>query len=244
MFEEMIFVGQETEPPPEVVAEAIAVTRGGLGKAELEFITSLTTPIFWVLRNSCTGKEMVKNGSLFFLRTGENTFGVTAAHVVVECFNDSKSPMFVQCMIGRDGKTAFPIHLGDRLIDAHPDIDIATLRFSAEEVDLIGRTVLTGAQRIWPPRLIEVDSGVTYCGFPGHGRRWLAPRELSFGSVPMAGIVTNANETCISIQIERERLFRVLGDEDMPEDFNFGGVVALSWLLSRQKLFARGNQQA
>lgn len=216
-------MSQEMEPDPSVIEEAIAVIRGGLGKAELEFVASLTTPIFWVLRDS-SGKEMVRNGSLFFLDAGEGAFAVTAAHVVTECLKDSKSKSFVQCMIGRENKSAYPFNLGDRVIAVDPDIDIATLRFSAEEVKLIGRTVLTGSQKVWPPRLAEVDGGVTYCGFPGNGRQWRAPREISFGCVPMAGILTSAHESCISIQIEREKLMRVLGEEDMPENFDFGGM--------------------
>jgi hypothetical protein len=40
----------------------------------------------------------------------------------------------------------------------------------------------------------------------------------------MAGIVSNSRETMTSILIEREHLARVLGDEDMLEHFNFGGM--------------------
>jgi hypothetical protein len=149
---------------------------------------------------------MVKNGSLFFLDAGKGAFAVTASHVVTECLNDTKSPMFVQCMIGGHGKVAHAFNLGDRIIDAHRDIDIATLRFRPAEVEALGRTVLTGVQKMWPPRLAEVDGGVTYCGFPGNGRRWLAPRQISFGCVPMAGIATSTRETSISIQIEREKM--------------------------------------
>jgi hypothetical protein len=74
------------------------------------------------------------------------------------------------------------------------------------------------------PRLAEADGGVTYCGFPGNGRRWLAPRQISFGCAPMAGIATNAPETSISIQLERYKMMRVLRDEEMAENFDFGGM--------------------
>jgi hypothetical protein len=217
-------MAHETGPTASVFEEAIAVIRGGLGKAELEFIGSLTAPLFWILRDSSSGHEMVKNGSLFFLDAGKGAFAVTASHVVTECLNDTKSPMFVQCMIGGHGKVAHAFNLGDRIIDAHRDIDIATLRFRPAEVEALGRTVLTGVQKMWPPRLAEVDGDVTYCGFPGNGRRWLAPRQISFGCVPMAGIATSTRETSISIQIEREKMMRVLGDEDMPVNFDFGGM--------------------
>ena len=88
-------MAHETGPTASVFEEAIAVIRGGLGKAELEFVGSLTAPFFRILRDSSSGNEMMKNGSLFFLDAGEGAFAVTAAHVVTECLNDSKSPMFV-----------------------------------------------------------------------------------------------------------------------------------------------------
>lgn len=195
-----------------------------LGKAELEFVGSLASPFFWILRNS-NGEESVRSGSLFFLDTGTSLFAVTAAHVVQECLNDTRSPMFVQVMIGAaGGRTAVPIHLGDRIIDGHPEMDIATLRVTPEEVALARRTPLTGFQRSWPPRLAQLNCGVTFCGFPGVRRRWLAPRHISFDCVPMGCVVTSVNRTCISLQIERQNVVRVIGDEDMPENFDFGGM--------------------
>jgi hypothetical protein len=212
----------DSQPDPSLIEEAKAVIRGGLGKAELEFIASVTAPLFWILRRS-DGTEQVKSGSVFFLDAGKGVFAVTASHVVEECLNDTRAPTFVQCMIGGHGRTAY-FHLGDRIIDAHHDIDIATLRVSRNEVELTGHTVLTGYQKAWPPRLPEVDRGVTYCGFPGIGRRWLARREISFGCVAMGGIATSSHETTISIQVERENLLQVFGDEQMSENFDFGGM--------------------
>src|SRR5271169_2002167 len=40
----------------------------------------------------------------------------------------------------------------------------------------------------------------------------------------MGGIATSVHDTCISIQIEREKLMRVFGDKDMLENFDFGGM--------------------
>jgi hypothetical protein len=126
-------------------------------------------------------------------------------------------------MIGGDGLT-LPIHLGDRIIDANPDLDIATFRVTAEEVKRLGRTAITGYQRQWPPQLPQVDRGVTYCGFPGGGRRLLAQREISFGIVTASGIATSVSETSISVLIERENLMPVLGEGVIPENFDFGGM--------------------
>ena len=174
-----------------VIDEAI----GDFAEVELEFVASITAPIFWVLRDS-NGTDTVKNGSLFFMDAGEGVFAVTASHVVEECLHDTRLPTFVQCMIGGHGpgKTAY-IYLSERVIASHPGMDIATLRVSRPEVEKMGRSVLTGSQETWPPRLAEINRGVTYCGFPGNERRWLARRELNCGYVTMAGYATSVHET-------------------------------------------------
>jgi hypothetical protein len=94
-----------------------------------------------------------------------------------------------------------------------------------EEILRTGREVLRGFYYPrWPPPLPQVERGVTYCGFPGNGRQWLARREIVFGVVAMAGIATSCSETSISILIEREHLTQVLGDKSMPENYDFGGI--------------------
>jgi hypothetical protein len=194
-----------------------------LAKAELEFVGSITAPLFWSLRNS-DGKEQIKNGSVFFLNTGNNLFGVTACHVVQECLRDTTSPMFVQSMVGTAGGPVLPIHLGDRIIDANARLDIATFEITLAEIAFTRRTALTGFEGSWPPRLPPRECAVTFGGFPGLGRRFLARRELVFGLVGMAGVATSVHEACISVQIERSNLVQVLGDKRMPENFDFGGI--------------------
>ncbi len=214
----------DAEPDEAHKQEAIELILKGLGEAELKIAASYTTPLFWVLR-SCNGKEMMKGGSAFFLDTGERTFAVTAAHVVEECLQDTKSRTFVQCMLGSKLGAAVSFHLGDRLIDAHHDIDIATFWMAPEEIRRTGRVILQGFYHPnWPPPLSQQDRGVTFCGFPGKGRRWLAPREINFGCAAMAGIATNSHETSLSILIERENLVQVLGDKALSENYDFGGI--------------------
>ncbi len=193
-----------------------------LVRAELRFVASLAAPLFWLLRNA-KGEQSVKSGSLFFLDTGTRLFAVTAAHVVQECLNDTRSQMFVQSMMGSNGRVARPIHLGDRIIDAHPQLDIATFHVTREEAEHTGCTVLTGLQPTWPPRRAELNCGVAYCGYTRAGRQWRAPQHVVFGCTPMGGIVTSVHESAISIQIERQNMMRVPGDEDMPKHVDFGG---------------------
>jgi hypothetical protein len=194
-----------------------------LGTAEIEFVGSLTAPIYWAVRDG-HGRESISGGSIFFLNTGANLFAVTAAHVITACLEAHGDAGFVQCMIGRHGMVAFPFDLPNRIIDLHKEMDIATLRFNSAEVDMIGRTVLTGFQLTWPPRLATQGRFVTYAGLPGVGRYELGPREISFGLVTMGGCITSSHEGCISIQIVREELAQVHGEQPMPENFNFGGM--------------------
>lgn len=215
------------QPPPDEpsdshLAEIMTMVRD-LGTVEIQFAGSLTAPLFWIMHDTEYG-ERVQNGSLFFLNTGACLFGVTAAHVVNSCLQDAGSPIFRRCLIGRHEAAPYPIDLSERVLALHEDMDIATLRFSDDEVRAIGITLLTGYQRDWPPSLARLDSWVTYAGYPGVGREWLGPNDLRFGLVVMAGKVTNASENCISVQIERDSLEPILGYEDMPTNFDFGGM--------------------
>lgn len=215
------------EPPiPELsgarLAEVMALVRL-LGTAEIAFAGSLVAPIFWTMAGP--GREpFTRSGSLFFLDAGAGVFGVTAAHVVASCLRDAADPSFRGCLVARHAAAPFPIDLSRRIIALHEGIDVATLRFTAAEATSIGRTILTGFQAAWPPRLARIGDLITYAGFPGLGRNWLAPNELRFGLLAMAGVVTNAREDCISVQIERDALEQTLGDKPMPEDFDFGGT--------------------
>ncbi len=216
----MIPIGAQTNPVLD--EEAKKILRRGLGRAELEFAASVTAPFFWVLRGS-DGIVSYKNGSVFFLDAGSGVFAVTANHVVQECMNDTKSSMFVQSVIGGHGRTV-KVNIGDRIIDGNEKIDIATFRVTREEIHCSGCTILTGIQSSWPPPLPEPEQSVTCCGFPGSGRKKLAPNELAFGRFGLGATVSSVHERCISILVERENLRRVLGAKDMPENYDFGGM--------------------
>jgi hypothetical protein len=103
----------DSGPDEATKAAAIEMILAGLGEAELRITASYTTPFYWALRYG-DGSQQFKGGSLFFLDTGARVFGVTASHVVEACLQDTKSPAFVQCMLGSNGKVSLPFMLGDR----------------------------------------------------------------------------------------------------------------------------------
>lgn len=95
-------LGLQSAAPRGRTTEHLAVRSDGFETTELEFVRSITAPLFWAFRDSTGNDDQVKSGSVFFLDTGEGTYAVTAAHVVEECLRDSEYPVF-QCMIGGNG---------------------------------------------------------------------------------------------------------------------------------------------
>jgi hypothetical protein len=203
------------------IEEAKAIMKAGLGEAELRFVTSLTAPLYWINRTA-DGKYKARNGSAFFLNAGEGAFGVTAAHVITDFRKDCATGQMVACQLGHDLTIDFKGK--NRLIDEHSDIDIATFCITEHEVRLIGKTVLTGHQKIWPPVPPQCDRGIYFAGFPGIERIWLSPTAISFGSASGSGVATSVSERDVSTLIEREHLVGLLGIGLPPDNYDFRGI--------------------
>ncbi len=196
------------------------IIASGLGKAELEFVTSLTTPIFWMV-SEAEGFG-VSNGSAFFLDAGEGPIGVTAAHVVAGWRQDREARSAGPCRLG--GRNSIIIDIEERLIDEHKDIDVATFNISAREVASLGKTVFAGSQKAWPPGPPQHERGLLIGGYPGKGTKLLRPNEVSFGAAPGGLIAHSISELDISCMFERALMIGILGAGLPPENFDFGGM--------------------
>jgi hypothetical protein len=199
-------------------AQATALFKGGLGKAEGEFIASIVTPIYWY--HQTDRGVFVRNGSVFFLDCGQGCIAVTAAHVVDGYRQDLAVHPTLTCQIGHD----LIVNLDERLIDLDHQIDIATLRISADEVARLGKVVYRGAGKVWPPNPPAKDRGIIFAGFPGRERFFPARNAIVFGLFSLGGIATSVSDRDICYQIERTELIDVLGRGIMPENFDMGGV--------------------
>jgi hypothetical protein len=208
-------------PPIADEQEARAIIAAGLGRAELEFAMSLTAPLYWIIRED-ENQYRVRNGSAFFLDAGEGPFAVTANHVVKGWRDDQAKGNVVALRLGLDLQLDFAGK--NAIIAEHPEIDIATFRISRDEIGGIGKGVLTGYQRAWPPAPPQQDRGVYYSGFPGRERIWLSPHEISFGAAAVSGVASSVSETNVSSLVERQNLIVVLGGGIPPEDYDFGGM--------------------
>ena len=201
--------------------EARAVISAGLGRAELELATSFTAPLYWIIREA-DGKYRVRNGSAFFLDAGAGPFGVTANHVIDGWRQDRAHGNVVALQLGLD--LQLDLEGEHAIIAAHQGLDVATFRITANEIKRIGKQILTGYQKSWPPSPPEQGRGIYYSGFPATETIWLSPRAISFGAAPGGGVASSVSETDISMLIEQQSLIAVMGGGSPPENYNFGGM--------------------
>lgn len=201
--------------------QAKAIMGAGLGRAELETVTSFAAPLFWVIRDA-DKEPSVRNGTAFFLDAGHGVFGVTAAHVIAKFQEHNAAGRTAELQIG-NGE---PVDLAgeNAVIAIDHEIDIATFKFSATEVAKLEKFVLTGSQPVWPPSPPMRDRAVTYSGYPGVERRWVGPDLIEFGATPGGGIATSISELNISTQIDREKWLDMLGLGLPAENYHFGGI--------------------
>ena len=192
-----------------------------LARAELEFVTSITTYLFWTIKDR-NGEFEVMNGSVFFVDVGNGPFGVTACHVIDGLLDDMKGRDFITSQLGEC--VPFDIHDKNRCIDSNKEIDIATFRITSEEIRLIRKVIFCGIQEVWPPGPPAEGCGVCFSGFPGGERRVLSQNVISFGAAPGSGLASSVSEKDISTQLDRDHLIPILGRGIPPENFAFGGM--------------------
>jgi hypothetical protein len=208
-------------PPPLSREEAIAIMKGGLGRAELALVASFCAPLYWVNRVD-TRQIEVKNGSAFFLDAGEGPFGVTAFHVVKEWQQQRENGCGPLRLGGEGNSIAF--YYEDRAIAFHPGIDIATFQINPEEISRMGKMPVTGVQSSWPPKPPTVNGGIYYCGFPRNETRQLSLQKIEFGCLRGSGVASTINDRDVVALLEREHWISTGDRPAPPENFDFGGI--------------------
>jgi hypothetical protein len=202
-------------------AEARRIMAGGLGKAELEFATSVCAPLYWIIREA-GGRVRVRNGTVFFLDAGEGVFAVTAAHVLAGLEEDRREHDVRAVQLGRDLELDFGG--AHALIERNDKLDIATFRITAAAVASQGKTILTGYQRDWPPAPPQEGRGVYFSGFAGADTIWLNPTEISFAAAPGGGVANVVGRQDIWTVFDRSAWIDVMGLGMPPERYDFRGI--------------------
>ena len=202
-------------------AEARRIMAGGLGRAELEFATSVCAPLYWIIREA-EGRRRVRNGTAFFLDAGAGVFAVTAEHVLAGLEEDRRSHSVEAVQIGRD--LTLDLEGRHAVIDRNHELDIATFRITTSEVEAQNKTVLTGLQSAWPPAPPQEGRGVYFSGFAATGTLWLSPSEISFAAVPGGGVADVVGRRDIWTVFDRSRWIDAMGLGLPPERYDFGGI--------------------
>jgi hypothetical protein len=202
--------------------EAKAIIRGGLGEAELRLVASFCAPMYWTVKRG--GELVTRNGTMFFLNTGERIFGVTVCHVIDGWQRSRASEVASPFRIGGDGTSILLDDWDRRVIDLDQSIDIATFAVTESEAKTIGKTVLTGYQRTWPPSPPSVDRGISYCGCPAILTEQMSVQKVSFVAVPAGGVASSVSEKDVSTLMDREHMISVFAKGLPPENFDFGGI--------------------
>jgi hypothetical protein len=158
------------------IEEAKRMAARRLGRQLAEMAASYARPIYWPVRSGSASGDEIRNGTTFFVDSGDTVFGVTAGHVFDQFAETATAGH--KCQIGESSQL---LDLRKRLIARGKTVDIATYRIDRSEIALTGATILTGWQSTWPPKPPEVDRGLVYAGFPGVDRRLLRPRVIEWG---------------------------------------------------------------
>lgn len=206
---------QPSEDPPSR-EEAIRLLEGGYGEVILKSAASYTAPIFW---GDPGAGSILGSGSIFFIECGGPVFAVTCDHVVGGWLDDKVKHPNIICQV-----LDLIIEPESRIIDRDPELDLATLSFSAEEVAGIDKWVYTRTPDQWPPAPPEKGKGVFFAGFPGQFREQIDPDFWEFGIYTGLGVATRVYDDQIIYQFEREHLVDILGKGIPPENQWLGGL--------------------
>lgn len=163
-------------------------------------------------------KLNLKNGTIFFVDTGERLIGITAYHVYQQYLKDSSNNTVI-AQIYRD----FEFNPEKRLIDGDEKLDVAIFDISKHELEKIGKRPLKCNQNIWPPVLPKKSQGVLVVGFPGK-ERIIVDKEnfiIEWGYILLLLSIKELTNDKISLQIERDYCDET---SDMPYKYDMGGI--------------------
>jgi len=200
-------------------------------KADLEFISTTSSALFWIEQG-----PRPRNGSASFLNLGMRTFAVTAAHVIDGWRAGRVNAGARNAYLAGVDHATLLADLEGRIIDEDSEMDLATFSITDDEVSALGRSVVYGGQAGWPPPPLKREQGIGFSGYPG-AETYLDGGELVFSSASQGLTITSVNDRDVLCQIERDKIAGVLGRGVPPDNFNFGGI-------SGAAMFARGVRES
>jgi hypothetical protein len=194
------------------------VLSSGLGAGLLQSGLDFAVPLWWLLDDRETGL-CLRNGSAFLADLGRGPIGITAAHVYREYLAAKRASVSIGCQLG-----SALIEPETRLICCRDDLDIATFRMSASEVEQIGKSVASHGPPQWAPLNPAVGNFAFFAGFPAQSRV-LTPT-VDFATAPYFAMtpITSITDHQIACRFDRERAIDFSGSGLPPQGYDMGGV--------------------
>ena len=172
-------------------------------------------PFWWHGYKSTGHYQILHNGTVCFLDTGEKKIAVSADHVYAQYLKDLNADVEIRAQFG--GITVNP---EKRIIARNPELDLVTF----EVTELVAAAAGVGFHSVisWPPRPVEQDEVVLFGGHPGILREEKhVTAEMPFQW--FAGRVTSVSPTNIALHLDLSNLHWPQGDES-PFNPELGGM--------------------
>lgn len=197
--------------------EAVRLAKAGLTDVVEQQVRACTAPLFWYDQGAPLGGRIRGNGTIFFVRFGDRTVGITADHVYAKILEAAaENPKIQAAIFDQD------FDIESRLIDRSSALDVAT--FDVPDVLLPTFGGADAHRPIdWPPPRPQQDRGVVFLGYPGVFRE--EQNQALFWTpyvVQTVSAVVEADR--IMIQFDRSYLIDPLGRGLPPENLWLGGM--------------------
>jgi hypothetical protein len=184
--------------------EAIRMLRSGLGKELFKVAASYAAPILFAppppLRPGA-----VANGTIFFIKPGDATLAVTAAHVYRGYLKIKPDEPRLVCQIAD-----LRFNPEERLIDVDDGLDLATFRVEEREVAQIGKLVHRPPK--WPPDPPMEGRGVFFAGYRADDRTIKGPSAIEWGIYTTLLTATEVGARHITCQFQWDYIVDITGN--------------------------------
>ena len=220
----------DSDGNPTSEAEARSILRSGAGLELRNAAESYVVPIFWVGSTKGGPRGVLHSGTGFFLRIGEPTLFVTAAHVIRKLERDRLehgSEIQAQLM----DVSIDPLQ---SLLDIDDELDIATILIPLDLPTQVGKWIYQRPADQWPPPPPVEGRGLFFAGYPGIYREEPESATVSFGAYGGLATATSISPRNIVSQLDRAEIEPLAGLPPPPRNAWLGGMSgAPGWTLTQ-----------
>ena len=126
-----------------------------------EFAMARSAPFFWSRQPPNQDPELLHNGTITYVATGQKELGVTNVHVYNQYLADRANGPDVEAQF--ESSTIYP---EQRLVDLSNELDLATLDVPKIFLESSFAGKLHNRPETWPPEPLRAGELVIYGGYP------------------------------------------------------------------------------